>query len=100
MSLKYVIKSEAITEINRLMAQLEERIQDKMGDFFALGREAKRLSTNGEEEAKLKEMHIAMAEILNDLKHVDCIVRKLHPDPQMHELFDKLIKLREEQFNG
>lgn len=97
---KYVIKPESVTEINRLMHSLEEKIQNKMEDFFSLGREAKRLAESAQSPEKLQEIKIGMAEIINDLKQVDCIVRKLHPDKEMHELFDQLLKLREEVING
>lgn len=86
-------------DINRLMHQLQDKIADHMMDFFAMGREAKRLSIKGAPEIEIREIHERMADHLAEIKESEAVVRLMYPEENMQKLFDELKKLREEIIN-
>lgn len=83
-----------VKEINKMMHALEDKIVDIMMDFFQLGREAKRLQVKGEPAEAIHEVHVQMADMIYELREVECVVKKLYPEPNMLELFEELKKLR------
>jgi len=75
--------------IEKLAAQLQEQIDQKMEEFSKLGKQAKKLRT------QIDKAHQDMSAILLELQPVDSLIRAQHPDKC--ELFDVLLEYQKDK---
>ena len=75
--------------IKEKAAELQILIDEQLELFATLGKEAKKL------REKLDKIHLKMADILQELKPVDALIRAQHPEKG--QLFDALLEHAKEE---
>jgi len=73
------------------MSYIEKKLEQKVEEFYVLGRLAKQLSREGKQQEEVDEIYIQMAQICHELRAVELVFKALYP--VLSELSDQLIKL-------
>ena len=85
-------------KVRDLVNKLEEAINEKMSEFISLGQDAKALSIKDPQDKEIDKIYIKMAQIVDELRPVEDVIRKQHPN--LEGLFDALITLYDKEKNG
>lgn len=75
--------------IKQMANQLEKAIASKIEILRTYGAEA------AEAERKAQGVYLKMADLFEELKPVEYMVRFQNPDVKLNELFDELIRIKE-----
>jgi hypothetical protein len=81
--------------ITNLAAQLEQHIQEKIEQISEIGKVVKQHYADASAATLLAEDELrTMADLFDELRPIEYMVRNQNKDPQLNELFDHLIRIK------